>query len=123
MQQPPEEIGFRALLDALAPGEGDDERRDRARRPYNRVQLIAACVEGGPAPSQSEFRAVLCRDLSEQGFSYVAESPPETVSLVLALGDPNDGVYYTARVAHCSRDGAQFLVGCRFTGRLTTSPG
>ena len=99
----------------------DGNRRGPERRSYRCIQRLAPCT-GEQVPGLSEFREVVCQDLSAGGFSYVSAAPPETETLAVELGKAPVLIYVTACVIHVSEvwSGAarQYLVGCRFTGRL-----
>lgn len=108
------------LLRARQRGEN---RRNRDRKTYQCVQRLAPLVTGR-TPPLSEFAGVKCQDLSPGGFSFLCAQPPEHETYVVELGKPPVLIYVTARVVHVSelRAGVQvqFLVGCRFTGRLNS---
>lgn len=99
----------------------DPNRRGPQRRNYRCIQRLAPCT-GDQVPGMSEFREVICQDLSAGGFSYLTPTPPETDTLAVELGKAPVLIYVTACVVHVSeiQSGAerQYLVGCRFTGRL-----
>jgi hypothetical protein len=99
----------------------ESNRRGRERRSYRCIQRLAPCT-GDQVPAMSEFREVVCQDLSAGGFSYLCSTPPEADTLAVELGKAPVLIYVTACVVHVSevRSGGerQFLVGCRFTGRL-----
>lgn len=99
----------------------DANRRGRKRSSYRCIQRLAPCT-GQQVPELSEFREVVCQDLSAGGFSYLSTVTPEAETLAVELGKAPVLIYVTARVIHVSEvrsDGKrQFLIGCRFTGRL-----
>jgi len=99
----------------------DVNRRGRERRSYRCVQRLAPCT-GEQVPSMSEFREVVCQDLSAGGFSYISSEAPDAETLVVELGKAPVLIYVTACVVHVSEvlteAERQFLIGCRFTGRL-----
>jgi len=72
-------------------------------------------------PKLSAYKEIRCRDISPQGFSYVASRPPEYTQAVVAFGAHPNLVYLTAEVRHMTpheHDGRkQFLIGCSYTGR------
>lgn len=98
-----------------------DNRRNRDRKTYQCIQRLAPLVTGH-TPALAEFQEVKCQDLSPGGFSFLCAQPPEHETYVVELGKPPVLIYVTARVVHVSELRAdslvQFLVGCRFTGRL-----
>lgn len=104
----------------LTPPSGQ-ERRNRLRRSYPTVQMVAPYIEGR-LPRREMFRQVTCYDLSTGGMAYYAKSPPATDRIVVALASENDTLYLTAAVCHSrvvSDVGhGRFLVGCRFLGRV-----
>lgn len=99
----------------------DANRRGRQRCSYRCIQRLAPC-SGDQVPELSEFREVVCQDLSAGGFSYLSDVTPATETLAVELGQAPVLIYVTARVIHVSEvrtDGErQYLIGCRFTGRL-----
>lgn len=99
----------------------DSNRRGPRRSSYRCIQRLAPCT-GDQVPGMAEFQEVVCQDLSAGGFSYLTSTPPETDTLAVELGKAPVLIYVTACVVHISevRSGAerQYLIGCRFTGRL-----
>lgn len=98
------------------------DRRAAVRLRFPHKQFVAP-YHGGCIPSRASFKEVVCRDLSEQGFSFLATCPPDFEMLVVALGVPPNLTYMTARIANRVRvsDGPMplYRIGCRFTGRLS----
>ena len=105
----------------------DESERGTDRRSVVRVRFphkqFVAPYHGGCLPSRASFKEVVCRDLSEQGFSFLATCPPDFDMLVVALGVPPSLTYMTARIVNRIRvsDGTipLYRIGCRFTGRLS----
>jgi len=98
------------------------ERRGGDRRPYECLQLVAP-YRDEKLPDQSQFIRVQCQDLSAGGFSYLVPEAPDYQHLIVALG----AVPFTFLIAQVMRhatvvhgDASEFLVGCRFTGRIET---
>ena len=110
----------------LRAGQRGENRRNRDRKTYQCAQRLAPLVSGH-TPPLSDFCEVKCQDLSPGGFSFLASQPPEHETYVVELGKPPVLIYVTARVVHVSelRVGSQvqFLVGCRFTGRVPAEGG
>jgi PAS domain S-box-containing protein len=106
---------FHPLEDALA------ERRASPRRAYPFVQRIAPWSGDAP-PSPNQFFRVQCKDIAEGGIAFFMGRLPDFENLVIGLGHPPKLTYITARVvrvAGVEHNGKhQYLVGCRFTGRL-----
>lgn len=98
------------------------DRRGAVRLRFPHKQFVAP-YHGGCIPSRASFKEVVCRDLSEQGFSFLATCPPDFEMLVVALGVAPNLTYMTARIANRIRvsDGPMplYRIGCRFTGRLS----
>jgi len=98
------------------------DRRAAVRLRFPHKQFVAP-YHGGCIPSRASFKEVVCRDLSEQGFSFLATCPPDFEMLVVALGVPPNLTYMTARIVNRIRvsDGPMplYRIGCRFTGRLS----
>jgi hypothetical protein len=121
------------------------ERRRCPRQPFPVVRHIAQAA-GDDVPEGAAFFPVRCRDLSADGFSFLAKARPGFRSLVLALDAPPKTIYLAADVKHCTSvaiypsgrvevlhgrdppaDGepcrantaeSWVLVGCQFTRRL-----
>ncbi len=100
----------------------DVDRRDNRRRGFSCLQFIAPYVDGR-MPTQSEFRRVLCRDLSPTGFSFVSNDPPDSEYLVVALGAA-PFIFVSAQIVHHWPDEAEgkpvWIAGCRFIARINT---
>ncbi len=99
----------------------DTDRRDRDRRAYTPVQLIAPLKADG-LPDADQFKPMTCHDLSVSGFSFVTDEPPVEDKLVVALGVRPDIAYLVAQVMHRTPvetpQGYDYLVGCRFLKRI-----
>lgn len=101
------------------------DRRAVVRRRFPHKQYIAPYL-GGCLPSRASFKEVVCRDLSEQGFSFLASSAPDFDCVVVALGVSPDLIHMTALHDGASGESGPRLGGaasalsdqCRFTGRL-----
>ena len=116
------------------------ECRKESKHPFRVFQSIAE-YDGDGIPDESRFSQVLCLDLSQGGFSFVASEKPDYPTLVISLGDPPNQTHMVAEIVHFRRvrllDGEQieilddsegnnddsreaplFLVGCRFSRRL-----
>jgi hypothetical protein len=119
------------------------ERRSHRRYPFPIIQRIAP-AEGAAVPAASEFFEVRYHEIGRGGFSFFMPTRPDFGSLVAALGLGEDRLHVAAEVDHCRKvrlepsghveaieEGAAdegdsrasgvplFLVGCRFTGRIT----
>jgi hypothetical protein len=119
------DAGFYSLVHDVLEAERNrnaKERRGEDRRSFDCIQLIAP-YRKGRLPSAAEFRHVRCQDLSPGGMAYYDAQPPKFQELLVLLG-PAPFIYLTAAVAHHSPvlngDHAEYLIGCRFTGRLIT---
>jgi hypothetical protein len=90
------------------------------RKPYPYQQMIAPMV-GKRLPAHNQFAPVTCHDISPGGFSFVAQTPPESDEFVVALGRGVALTYVIAQVAHMTRleqDGERrYLIGCNYVGR------
>jgi hypothetical protein len=112
-----------AALLADWPRQGSRERRNRERLAFPAIQRIAAC-DGRGYPPTATFEEVQCHDLSSRGFSFLYPTPPSfTLLIALLSGVGTETLHMVAKVCHC-REGfwnreRQFLVGCRFVGRIT----
>ena len=107
------------LVGPSAMAAGGADRRAVVRLSFPHRQLIAPYY-GGCLPTRASFKEVLCCDISQHGFSFVAASAPDFDRVIVALGILPELTYMTARVT--SRilllDGPLYRIGCRFTGRL-----
>jgi len=97
------------------------EMRSSPRRTYQYRQVVAPLF-GDKLPAKSHFFEVICQDISAGGFSFHLDMRPEFTRVVVGLGQLPRLTFFTAdivRVVEDEVDGrAQFLVGCRFTGRI-----
>jgi hypothetical protein len=119
------DAGFYSLVHEVLEAERSrsaKERRGDNRRSYDCIQLIAP-YRKARLPSAAEFRHVRCQDLSPGGMAYYDAQPPQHKELLVLLG-PAPFIYLTAVIAHhapvLNGDRAEYLIGCRFTGRLVT---
>jgi hypothetical protein len=96
------------------------EQRAADRQQFDCQQLLAP-FDGIRLPNQSEFRQVVCQDLSPGGFSFVMPNCVDFEEVVVALGQV-PFKFFTARVQNQSRIRQRgrfaYRVGCRFTGRI-----
>jgi hypothetical protein len=121
------DAGFFSLVHEVLAAEkqrSSDDRRNEQRHWYDCVQLIAPYTPGR-LPAAAEFRHVRCQDLSPGGMSYYDVQLPENPGLLVLLG-PSPFIFLTAEVTHHENvqdgDRKEYLIGCRFTGRINTSP-
>ncbi len=93
---------------------------ERQRHRYSCLQLVAPYVNGR-LPAISEFKQVLCHDLSLSGFSYLSDVAPDCEQVIVALGKA-PFILMAARVVHHSPtviDGVRSeIVGCQFMARI-----
>ncbi|HEY2880993.1 MAG TPA: GAF domain-containing protein [Pirellulales bacterium] len=105
---------------SVVPAGPEADRRQRSRRSFPYVQMIAPMVDGQP-PQDHQFRSVRCRDISPTGFSYLSTTPPDFQDLMVALGSDSTTTYLAARVMHATiveRDNKiAYVVGCRYLAR------
>ena len=97
------------------------DRRSRARRDYPYFQLIAP-LRGTTTPSHESFMEMKCHDISSRGFAYLTGMKPDYDKVVVAFGTRPNVVYLTADVRHATAkentNPPQYVVGCRYTGRV-----
>jgi hypothetical protein len=95
--------------------------RSSPRRTYQYRQLIAPLI-GDRLPARNRFFEAVCEDISAGGISFYLDTPPDFKRVVVGLGQAPQLTFFTAtiaRVAETEFEGRrQFLVGCRFTGRI-----
>ena len=110
---------FSLVHHVIQAAHGEDDRRGNDRRTYCCQQWIAAY--SGELPKKAEFRQVQCHDLSPGGFSFLADTAPETDNLVVALGK-HPHLFVIAQIVHWDWkmiDGREVaVVGCRFVSRI-----
>ena len=104
-------------------GESDgSERREKPRRAYPYIQLVAPIVDG-QLPPRDSFKEVNCRDISAGGFSFTSSWIPQEKSLVAAFGSGKSLIFLVAEVVHTRPTQVNgkpaYLNGCRYTGRAT----
>ncbi len=102
---------------------GIDLRRSE-RHNFIARQLIAP-IRDGILPKAEQFYEVVCKDISEGGVAFALTKRPDFDSLVIALGGQADSPYLAAQIVNIrekTNDGKTFfIVGCRFTGRVSIS--
>lgn len=98
------------------------ERRGAKRFAFQTVQLMAQYDRTG-LPSRGCFQQVRCQDVSASGISFLWPRIPEFEYIVIALETSGPPIHVTARVTSvrpAPNEPGQLLIGCQFTGRLTT---
>jgi hypothetical protein len=99
-----------------------EEKRTRERQDYQCMQLIAE-YDCETLPAQAEFRPVLCHDLSSHGFSFWSPQKPNSIDLIVALGNV-PFVFMHARIVNTLQDENSsyrgWRVGCEFLARVGT---
>ena len=98
------------------------DRRKRPRRSYPYVQRIAPIIDG-KLPHKDALVETECNDISAGGLSFYSPTPPQSDSVVVALGSPPKFTHLIARIAHLGRvdhEGkAVYLIGCKYVGHAT----
>jgi len=100
-----------------------DERRAVPRQGFSAQELVAPYVDAR-IPRLSEFFRVPCIDISTRGIGFNWPTEPDFSYVVVALGNPPDVIYLSARIVNCRPDPSQaggFRVGCQFLGRVMPS--
>ncbi len=96
------------------------ERRKGRRRHYSHWQLMSA-YDGQQPPRQTDFRLVMCHDISPEGFSFFCDKLPRRKLLVIALGAA-PCMFFEAEIvrreAQIGTGETGWLLGCRFVRRL-----
>jgi PAS domain S-box-containing protein len=102
-------------------GKGGIENRSSPRRVFQYRQLIAP-VLGNAMPSERDFFEVDCSDISAGGLSFYLGRVPEFDKLIVRLGKAPALTHFAAQVVRYMEkvEGPQrqYLVGCRFLGRV-----
>jgi hypothetical protein len=93
------------------------EKRTSNRLSFRRTQRIAP-YDGGPLPPDGAFSIVPFSDISKGGFSYLSDRVPEYRTLVVAMQIHQQVVPMRAQILHHRKQGQQYIIGCRFEGRL-----
>lgn len=98
-----------------------EDRRERNRRPYPYVQLVAPQYGDG-MPQLTQFSETLCHDISAGGFSYLSPVIPDYKYIVVAFGTHPSLMYLEAEVRHATpitvNDQSMFLIGCLYQSRV-----
>lgn len=105
------------------------ERRRHPRLRYVRWHRIAPFV-AGRAPTADMFEEVQFFDISSSGFAMLLPSIPRFRFLIVALEKNNETILVSAQVVRTTQSDVRdettgkpyFLVGCRFTGKLRSTP-
>lgn len=97
------------------------EKRLLPRYTFGLEQQIAE-IQDGALPSPDAFESVRCVDISRGGFAFYRKTLPASGEIVIALGEPPDLTYLTARIvqsATIDRYGHTFFrIGCQFNDRV-----
>lgn len=116
----PAKVALRAGMTLREESRGS-ERRRTSRRSYSHWQIMAS-FDGKKEPPQSDFRLVLCHDVSPTGFSFFCEKPPRQKRLIIALGTA-PFTFFEAEIVRREQQlndpAAGWLLGCRFLRRLS----
>jgi hypothetical protein len=95
------------------------------RRQVLRYAITLAVEFSREKNGTEERRWTLVRDVSSHGVGLVVSSPvptDSTVRLRLPTGQTPGGIWWLARVVHCTPEPqGNFLVGCELEGRLSGS--
>lgn len=98
------------------------QRRRSPRYSFEAVEWVAP-VKDGKFPGLGDFLPIRCRDISKSGFSFWLDTPPDFEELIVRIQKGTSAVFVGAEVIHVTRHAAgatqEFLVGCRFTKRLS----
>jgi PAS domain S-box-containing protein len=98
-----------------------DDRRYCPRRAYPYRQAIGYVFDGR-LPDKADFQRVECNDIAPSGFSFFSAGPPQSDTLVVALGNHPRLTYLSAQVIHATRvqrnGQTAFLIGCAYLGRV-----
>lgn len=101
---------------------GDDsnsggEHRSSNRLTFRQTQRIAP-YDGGAIPADEAFFTVPFSDISQGGFSYLANEIPPYRTLVVAMQVHDQVIPTLARIVNHRPSGDQYLIGCRFEGKI-----
>ena len=90
----------------------------QTRRKSDSSQRIAPFIDGR-FPDAGMFTPVVCEEVSQYGFSFLAHELPGFDKILLALGDGRNRAYASASVKHCRNIGTDveplYRVTCQFT--------
>ena len=88
------------------------------RRKSDSSQRIAPFIDGR-FPDAGMFTPVNCENVSQHGFTFLAQESPGFDKVLLALGDGRNRAYASASVKHCRNIGSDneplYRVTCQFT--------
>ena len=93
------------------------EQRCSNRLSFQQLQRIVP-YDTGPLPPAESFFTVSSFDISQGGFSYLADSIPDYPSLIVAMQVHNEVIHVKARIVHCRPSGSRFVIGCEFEERV-----
>lgn len=93
------------------------EQRCSNRLNFHQPQRIAFYA-GGPIPPPEAFFVVPFFDISQGGFSYLADTIPERETLIVAMQVHDEVILMHARIVHHRPRGERHLMGCQFSGRV-----
>jgi len=103
-------------------GEGPEhlaaDQRSSNRLTFRQFERIAP-YHGGPLPPDDAFVAVTFFDISQGGFSYLADVPPECEELIVAMQVHDQVIYVRAQIINSRQRDDKFVVGCKFGERFT----
>lgn len=115
------EPGAPSPFEAVGDRAEGQEMRSSPRRTYQYRQLIAPLI-GDRLPARNRFFEVICQDISAGGIAFYLDIPPDFKRVVVGLGQPPQLSFFIAQIVRVSEKEVsgrrQFLVGCRFTGRI-----
>jgi hypothetical protein len=83
-----------------APRKQAPQRRRQKRHAFSALCQIAP-LQGSEMPGEDEFMAVRCRDLNQNGFSFLLPKQPTFTSLLAALGEPPAQIFMAADISQC----------------------
>jgi hypothetical protein len=76
------------------------QRRRQKRHAFSALCQIAP-YQGAETPREDDFFAVRCRDLNQNGFSFLLPKRPAFTSLLAALGEPPAQIFMAADITQC----------------------
>ncbi len=110
-------VGIQPLLNEVA--QRNVAVEERIAYPY--LQAIAPMM-GTEWPSRKDFFAAQFRDLSQNGFSFLLDSPPQFTQLAVELGQEPCRYSFICQVVNFTSEivGQRKLyrIGCKFVKRM-----
>lgn len=94
------------------------EQRSSNRISFRQSHRIAPYA-GGPLPADDAFFAVTFSDISQGGFSFVADELPDYETMIVAMPVHNEVIYVQARIIDRRVKAGKNVIGCQFGEKVS----